>query len=95
MGLLDNRLCFVCGQENSGGLQARFRTNPEAGRAECRLVIPSTFQGWQGMVHGGIISALLDEVAIQACHGAEEDLLTAELQEAGAGRSGGDGSRHH
>ncbi len=80
MGLLDNRLCFVCGQENSGGLQARFRIDPEAGWAECRLSIQATFQGWQGVVHGGIVSALLDEVAIQACRGTKEDLLTAELQ---------------
>ena len=80
MGLLDNRLCFVCGQENSGGLQARFQLDHAAGRAECRLVIPAAFQGWQDVVHGGIISALLDEVAIQACRGAGEELLTAELQ---------------
>jgi uncharacterized protein (TIGR00369 family) len=80
MGLLDNRLCFVCGQENSGGLQARFRIDPEAGWAECRLSIPATFQGWQGVVHGGIVSAVLDEVAIQACRGTAQDLLTAELQ---------------
>jgi len=80
MGLLDNRLCFVCGQENWGGLQARFRIDPEEGRAECRLKIPATFQGWQGMVHGGIITALLDEVAIQACSGSQKGLVTAELQ---------------
>ena len=80
MGLLDNRLCFVCGQGNSGGLQARFQIDRQAGRAECRLIIPATFQGWQGVVHGGIVSALLDEVAIQACRGVGEDLLTAEIR---------------
>jgi acyl-coenzyme A thioesterase PaaI-like protein len=54
--------CFVCGVENLNGLQIKFY-QPEPGRvvADCR--VPACFEGYPGIVHGGIISAMLDEVA--------------------------------
>lgn len=80
MDLGENSLCFVCGQDNGGGLRAHFLRDSKGGMAETRLVVPATFQGWQDVVHGGIISALLDEVAVQACRGFGREWLTAELQ---------------
>lgn len=71
--------CFVCGPGNPGGLQARFETDAGTGSARCRLIIPPGFQGWQDIVHGGIVAALLDEAAIYACRSGDEHLVTAEL----------------
>ncbi|NLP04962.1 PaaI family thioesterase [Candidatus Fermentibacteria bacterium] len=52
--------CFVCGQSNPSGL----RLKPEGRDGACSLTwIPRReHQGWEGIVHGGILSAVLDEV---------------------------------
>jgi uncharacterized protein (TIGR00369 family) len=75
----EDKFCFVCGVENPGGLRAQFTTEAETRRSYCRLIIPVGFQGWREVVHGGVISALLDEAAIYACRRADEPVVTAEL----------------
>ncbi len=57
-------LCFVCGQDNPGGL----RLNPESqeGRAVIDWTPPPTYQGYAGVLHGGVISTLLDEAMAHA-----------------------------
>ena len=51
--------CFICGQDNPTGIHACFY------RDQDRVVVHCTFAeqhcGYEGMVHGGLISALLDE----------------------------------
>jgi len=53
--------CFVCGRDNPNGLYVTFFDN---GRNEvfAQKTIPETFQGYPGVVHGGVVAALLDEV---------------------------------
>ncbi len=64
----NSRDCFVCGLENSFGLQLRFHmTGPGEVRTQAR--IPDRFQGYPGVVHGGVIAALLDEVVARAAMG--------------------------
>lgn len=72
--------CFVCGAENPAGLHARLETDRENGSASCQLEIDQRFQGWQGVVHGGILSTLLDEVAIYACRTRGEQFVTTEIK---------------
>lgn len=72
--------CFVCGQENGGGLRAIFRQDPATRSASCELSLEPTFQGWQGIVHGGVLATLLDETAIYACRTEVDQVVTAELQ---------------
>ena len=79
MQVTDDRLCFVCGQENSNGLQAVFTIEREEAASLCRLAVPGRFQGWQGVVHGGILATLLDEATIYACRALGEQFVTAEL----------------
>ncbi len=67
MQIIDDHRCFVCGRENQIGLKAEFALDPERRRAETRVSIGAEFQGWQGITHGGIVSALLDEICAQAC----------------------------
>lgn len=74
-----DRGCFVCGSDNETGLKARLDVDAEAGSASCRIRLDDRFQGWQGVVHGGILSTLLDEVAIYACRSRGEQFVTAEI----------------
>jgi len=54
--------CFVCGIENPSGLHLKFY-NSEPGEVVAEITVPDNFQGYPGMVHGGVIAAMLDEVA--------------------------------
>lgn len=62
--LSDNNLCFACGQENPHGL--RMRVSYENDKAVCRLTLPSHYQGWEEIAHGGIVSTILDEMMAYA-----------------------------
>ena len=56
--------CFVCGVENDHGLQIRFfETNSDPVEVRAEYTVPERFQGYPGIVHGGIIAAMLDEVS--------------------------------
>lgn len=80
MQVLDDGNCFVCGKNNPIGLKAEFDIDPEHRRASTTVRIPETFQGWQGITHGGIISALLDEICAQACMGIGLQIVTSEMK---------------
>ncbi|RKZ31362.1 PaaI family thioesterase [bacterium] len=51
--------CFVCGDKNPIGLKMKFRAKGKMVRAE--FIAKPEHCGYQGIVHGGIISAILDE----------------------------------
>jgi uncharacterized protein (TIGR00369 family) len=55
-----SRMCFVCGQQNSMGLHAQF-LNLKDGRLYTRFKTLEEHQSYPGRVHGGVISAVLDE----------------------------------
>lgn len=80
MQVLDDNRCFICGKDNSIGFKADFTLDPEHRRAETTVRIDETFQGWQGITHGGIISALLDEICAQACMGSGIMVVTSEIK---------------
>lgn len=53
--------CFVCGLANQIGLKLKFyETAP--GEVSCEYTVPEQYQGYPGIVHGGIVAAMLDEV---------------------------------
>ncbi|MFB3908425.1 MAG: PaaI family thioesterase [Candidatus Eisenbacteria bacterium] len=61
--LQDDGGCFVCGRENPLGLRLSWSFEEDRSRARFR---PSPHhQGWRGIVHGGILAALLDEAMAQ------------------------------
>ena len=74
-----DRKCFVCGAENPIGLNVDFSIDEQNNKAAVTVSIPELYQGWQGLVHGGIISALLDEAAIYACRPISMHGVTAGL----------------
>lgn len=52
--------CFICGRKNPRGLYMRFYDN---GRNEVysEYTVPEAYQGYPGIVHGGILASMLDE----------------------------------
>ncbi len=53
--------CFVCGLQNPIGLKLRFyETGP--GEVTAEYTVGDEYQGYPGVVHGGVVAALLDEV---------------------------------
>lgn len=53
--------CFGCSQTNTQGLKLRFWVSEQGCFTKC--TIPDHLCGFDGLVHGGIIATLLDEVA--------------------------------
>ncbi len=80
--LKDDHFCFACGSLNSDGLRLKFEY-PEPGLCRAEWVPVRKFQGWQGILHGGIIATLLDESFAHAlggaARGAGEVAVTAEM----------------
>jgi uncharacterized protein (TIGR00369 family) len=58
----NSKHCFVCGLESEVGLKLRFDDNG-ADEVRSEFTVPSRYQGYPGVVHGGIIAAMLDEIA--------------------------------
>jgi len=51
--------CFVCGSANGHGLGLEFQPTPD-GAVEASFACEQVFNGYPGMLHGGIICSLLD-----------------------------------
>lgn len=57
---IDDGRCFACGHDNPIGLKLLFQLDGQ-GRPIATFVPPEEFQGFAGILHGGIICTLLDE----------------------------------
>jgi acyl-coenzyme A thioesterase PaaI-like protein len=72
----------VCGVENPIGLHLKFyETGP--GEVTADLNLPEIYQGYPGIVHGGVIAAMLDEAAGRAHMGPVDVprfMFTAKLE---------------
>jgi acyl-coenzyme A thioesterase PaaI-like protein len=76
----NSKHCFVCGKENIYGLRLEFfETSP--GEVEVDVTVPDQYQGYPGVVHGGIVAAILDEVTGRAHMGGDPPrfMFTARL----------------
>lgn len=69
--------CFACGALNVSGI--RLLLHVERGHAWTDVTLDTRFQGWNGMAHGGIICAILDEVMAWALVGADNWGVTARM----------------
>jgi len=82
LNLDDDHFCFACGRKNPDGLRLRMEY-PAPGRCRAEFVPERKFQGWRGIVHGGILSTLLDEGFAHAYGGPERGrgaaAVTAEM----------------
>ena len=71
--------CFVCGPQNADGLQLRFENNSE-GMSKARCVFGEKYQGYDNIVHGGLIAAVLDDSMAYAIMGLGLMPVTAEMK---------------
>jgi acyl-coenzyme A thioesterase PaaI-like protein len=77
----NSRSCFVCGLSNPFGLHLRFYdTGP--GEVAADYTVSEQYQGYPGVVHGGIVAAMLDELAGRVHMGGDPPrfLYTARLE---------------
>ena len=73
--------CFVCGLHNPSGLHLRFY-NTGPGEVTTEYTVPEQYQGYPGIVHGGIVAAMLDEAAGRSHMGGDPPrfMYTARLE---------------
>ncbi len=79
----NSRMCFICGLENPVGLHLHiYETEP--GVVESTYIAPEHFQGYPGVLHGGIVGAIIDEVSGRALMGGDplnpRFMFTAKLE---------------
>lgn len=77
--LRDNHQCYVCGKENPAGLGVDFEINKELRAISAKFSPAGIHQGYEGIVHGGILSALLDEAMAKLTVSLGVPAVTAEL----------------
>lgn len=75
--LRDDAHCFVCGNENVHGLRLQWRTNGTM--TESEFFPTKAHQGWKGIVHGGILAAVLDEAMTRLAWETYGGAVTAEI----------------
>ena len=51
--------CFACGRDNPIGLHLDFKFEDD--KYIAKKIIPNEYQSYPGVVHGGIVTTLLDE----------------------------------
>jgi acyl-coenzyme A thioesterase PaaI-like protein len=78
----NSKMCFICGLENPVGLRLRiYQTEP--GVIETTYTAPEHFQGYPGVLHGGIVATILDEISGRAHMGdpsAPRFMFTGKLE---------------
>ena len=78
----NSKKCFICGLENPIGLKLRIY-EVEPGRVESIFTAHEHFQGYPGVLHGGIIATIIDEISGRALLGSVEKprfMFTAKLE---------------
>lgn len=70
--------CFACGKDNPIGLKLKFAWDGETAKAE--FIPTELHQGWQGIVHGGIICTLLDEAMAYVAYFQGLNSVTAKTE---------------
>ncbi|HKI52542.1 MAG TPA: PaaI family thioesterase [Anaerolineales bacterium] len=79
----NSKMCFICGLENPVGLHLHiYETEP--GVVETTYTAPEHFQGYPGVLHGGIVGAMIDEIAGRSHMGSDPKnprfMFTAKLE---------------
>lgn len=75
----NSQMCFGCGMENPIGLKLFFYETDD-GRVVARFTPRDEYQGYPGVLHGGIISAVLDEVLGRVCIAEGRWVVTAKME---------------
>jgi uncharacterized protein (TIGR00369 family) len=70
--------CFACGPRNPIGLHLQFTAEGTGLRAE--FTPGPEYQGYEGVLHGGIVAAALDDAMANLFHANGRETLTARLE---------------
>jgi uncharacterized protein (TIGR00369 family) len=74
----DDHMCFACGPANPSGLRMQLYADSDS--VVSRLVVPGHLRGWSDLVHGGVISTILDEImSWTAIHLLKKIILTQSM----------------
>lgn len=79
MELSDDHGCFVCGQDNQYGLRLVFKIDEAARAISTEFTPRKIHQGYVDVVHGGIISTVLDEAMTKLAFSLGLDAVTGRL----------------
>ncbi len=71
-------MCFACGQQNPIGLKLSFHF--EGDDYVTSLQIRPEYQGWAGIVHGGLLATALDETMARLLWEREINAITGRLE---------------
>jgi len=71
--------CYVCGAKNPEGLKLKFEHIP-GGRSKVKVVFEPRHQGYDNIVHGGIIGAVLDDSMAHAVMALNILPITTEMK---------------
>jgi uncharacterized protein (TIGR00369 family) len=77
MKLEDDNYCFACGKKNHCGLKLSFCYSN--GKLTFEFIPDKIYQGYKDIIHGGIITTVLDEAMIQAAIAEGLMPVTAEI----------------
>ena len=75
---LNEGFCFGCGQNNPIGMKLHFTKDGETIRTE--FTPHKMHQGWPGLLHGGILGCLLDEVMSNVAYATGNTCVTASIE---------------
>jgi len=70
--------CFVCGDKNDIGLKLDFYEKD--GKARTEFTPTKNFEGYKDILHGGILSTLLDEAMIKSILAKEILTVTSQIE---------------
>ena len=73
-----NQWCFACGPKNPFGLKLSFREQNDTYLSE--FTGQQQHQGYDGIMHGGIVSTLLDEIMARYLYAKGMNAVTARLE---------------
>lgn len=71
--------CMICGPNNPCSWQMKF-THNKSGETHAKFRGNNTFQGYEGILHGGIITTLLDAVMTHCLFNHGIEALTGDLR---------------
>ena len=72
--------CFACGKDNPKGLHLQFEWTEEGSRYQTTFVAGPEHQSYNGVMHGGLVSTLLDEIMGRYYYAKGKQAVTAKLE---------------
>ena len=79
INLEDNDMCYACGKKNTHGLHLEFTLCERDKSIETNFLPSELHQGWEGIVHGGVIATVMDEAMAKMAQLLGYHVVTASL----------------